>query len=129
MKQQLEFYRCSRCGNLVELIEDAGVPLHCCGQPMERLTPNTTDAAQEKHLPVVRRSEGAVEVSVGSAPHPMAEEHLIEWVALQTEQGTQRRCLGPQGQPACSFQLSQGDRPVAVYSYCNLHGLWKQDLN
>lgn len=119
------FYICKHCGNLVGLIHDAGAPLICCGEKMAELAPNTVEASAEKHLPVVRIEGDKATVAIGSAPHPMAEEHHIAWIYLQTENGGQRKCL--KGEPAAVFALC-GDKPVAVYAYCNLHGLWKTAL-
>lgn len=121
------FYFCRHCGNIIGLIKDSGVPVVCCGEPMAQLVANTVEASQEKHLPVPTVNGDVVKVAVGSAPHPMIPEHSIEWVYLQTENGGQRKCLKPGDAPAVSFAL-HGDKPVAVYAYCNLHGLWKTDL-
>lgn len=122
------FYLCRHCGNLVGLIEDSGVPLVCCGETMEHLKPGTTEASAEKHIPVATVAGDTVQVSVGSVPHPMTEEHSIHWVYLQTTKGGQRKCLLPQEAPVVTFSLTDGERPVAVFAYCNLHGLWKADL-
>lgn len=122
-----KFLLCSHCGNLVGVIHDAGVPMMCCGQKMTELIPNTTDAAEEKHLPVVTVEDDTVKVSVGSVEHPMLEEHSIEWVYLLTENGGQRKALNPGDKPEVTFNTA-GDKPLAVYAYCNLHGLWKTDI-
>jgi superoxide reductase len=123
-----KFYLCERCGNLVGLIHEGGGELSCCGQPMKELVPNTTDASHEKHVPVVTIEGGAVHVQVGSAAHPMTEAHSIQWIYLCTETGGQRRCLKPGDAPEATFLL-QGEKPVAVYAYCNLHGLWETKLD
>ena len=122
-----KFYICRHCGNLVGMINDSGVPLVCCGQKMEALVPNTVEASGEKHLPVVTLTDGAVSVNVGSVDHPMVPEHYIEWVYLQPENGGQRKALKPGDAPNVSFCLG-GDKAVAVYAYCNLHGLWMAEL-
>ena len=122
-----KFYICRHCGNLVGMINDSGVPLVCCGQKMEALVPNTVEASGEKHLPVVTLTDGAVSVNVGAVDHPMVPEHYIEWVYLQTENGGQRKALQPGDAPNVSFCLG-GDKAVAVYAYCNLHGLWMAEL-
>lgn len=122
-----KFYFCKHCGNLVGLIQQGGGTLVCCGEPMIELTANTTDASQEKHVPVITVQGDSVHVAVGSAEHPMAEEHFIQWIYLQTEHGGQRRCLKPGDQPAADFIL-MGDKAVAAYAYCNLHGLWKKEV-
>ena len=121
------FYICRHCGNLVGMIHDAGVPLVCCGQKMEALVPNTVEASSEKHLPVVSVKDGIVHVSVGSAAHPMIPEHSIQWVYLQTENGGQRKVLHPGDEPEVEFCLGN-DKPVSVFAYCNLHGLWMTEL-
>lgn len=121
------FYFCRHCGNIIGLVKDSGVPVVCCGEPMAQLVANTVEASQEKHLPVPTVNGDVVKVAVGSTPHPMIPEHSIEWVYLQTENGGQRKCLKPGDAPEVSFAL-HGDKPVAVYAYCNLHGLWKTDL-
>ena len=120
------FYICRHCGNIVGLIHDSGVPVVCCGAPMEQLIPNTVEASAEKHLPVAKSGD-CLEVAVGSAAHPMTPEHSIQWVYLQTAHGGQRKCLKPGDEPKVCFSLCC-DEPVAVYAYCNLHGLWKTEL-
>ncbi|WP_326910496.1 desulfoferrodoxin [Sedimentibacter sp. MB31-C6] len=122
-----KFVICRTCGNLVEMIEDSGVNMVCCGEEMEELTANTVDAAQEKHVPVVEKEGNKVTVKVGSVTHPMAEEHYIQWIYLVTKQGFQRKCLNPGEEPAATFALVEGDEVVAAYEYCNLHGLWKKE--
>ena len=94
---------------------------------MEELKANTTDAATEKHVPVVEVADNKVKVDVGSVTHPMSEEHLIQWILLETEKGCQMRKLTASDEPKAVFCLGE-DKPVAVYEYCNLHGLWKKDL-
>lgn len=123
-----KFYLCETCKNLVEMVHDAGVTPVCCGNPMTELIPNTTEAAGEKHLPVVFQSGGTVRVSVGSVAHPMGEEHSIQWVVLESSEGCQKKTLSPDMAPEAVFVLSEGDEPLAAYAYCNLHGLWKTDL-
>ena len=121
------FYVCRHCGNLVGMIHDAGVPLVCCGEKMQALEPNTVEASGEKHVPVVSVEDGVVHVRVGSVDHPMLPEHSIQWIYLQTEKGGQRKSLAPGDAPAASFRL-EDDKAVAVYAYCNLHGLWMTEL-
>lgn len=121
------FFICEHCGNIVGVIHDAGVPLMCCGQKMKQLEPNTVEASEEKHIPVVSVKDNIVEVCVGSAAHPMAEEHSILWVYLQTNRGGQRKCLAVGGEPKVAFALID-EEPVAVYAYCNIHGLWKAEI-
>jgi len=104
-----------------------GVPLVCCGQKMTELVPNTVEASTEKHIPSVTAKADSISVEVGSVPHPMEEAHHIEFVYVQTEQGGQRKCLKPGSEPKCDFAFSN-DKPVAVYAYCNLHGLWEAEV-
>ncbi|MBQ2834680.1 MAG: desulfoferrodoxin [Clostridia bacterium] len=122
-----KFYICRRCGNLIGKITDSGVPVVCCGQKMEALVPNTVEASSEKHLPFVTVKDGAINVNVGSVNHPMAPEHYIEWVYLQTETGGQRKAFKPGDEPNVTFCLN-GEKAIAVYAYCNLHGLWMTEL-
>lgn len=121
------FYICEHCGNIVGKIHDAGVPLMCCGQKMTKLEPGTVEASREKHIPVVTLKDGLVEVTIGSALHPMTEEHHIAWVYLQTCRGGQRKCLQPGAEPTVTFAVYD-ETPIAVYAYCNLHGLWMAEV-
>ena len=121
------FYICGKCGNIVGLVHDGGVPMMCCGQKMKKLEAGVVEASHEKHIPVVSVEGNVVRVSVGSVTHPMSEEHHIAWVYLQTNRGGQRKCLDVTGAPEVVFALVD-ETPVAVYAYCNLHGLWKADL-
>ena len=122
-----KFYVCEHCGNIVGMVHDAGVPMMCCGQKMTKLEPGVVEASHEKHIPVVTREGDTVKVTVGSVAHPMAEEHHIAWVYLQTCRGGQRKCLKVGSDPVVTFALCD-ETPVAVYAYCNLHGLWKADV-
>ena len=122
----MKFYRCDHCGNIVEFVESSGVPVVCCGEPMKELVPGTTDAAVEKHVPVVNVEGNVVKVEVGEVEHPMVEEHFIGWVAIETKKGVQRKYLKPGEKPAVEFVLAEDDELVATYEYCNLHGLWKK---
>jgi superoxide reductase len=127
-KEQQKFYICKHCGNIIGLINNAGVPLVCCGEKMMELVPNTTDAAHEKHVPVVKVEGNTISVAIGSVPHPMTEEHYINWVYIQTKKGGQRKNLAPNDQPAVEFVLTDDDAVEMVFAYCNLHGLWKTEL-
>ena len=122
---EVKFYRCNHCGQIIAFVENKGVQVICCGEPMQEIIPGTTDAAVEKHVPVCELKGNIVEVNVGSVDHPMTEEHFIEWVVLQTKQGNQRKQLKPGEAPKVCFALCEGDEVEAVYAYCNLHGLWK----
>jgi len=122
------FFVCNHCGNMVGLINDKGIPLMCCGENMTELVPNTVEASVEKHLPAVTLSGDSISVKMGSAPHPMTDEHYISFVYVETEHGGQRKCLMPGGNPEAVFSFAD-DKPTAVYAYCNIHGLWKTDIN
>ena len=123
-----KFYICAHCGNVIEMVHNAGVPVMCCGQKMDELIPNTVEASGEKHIPAVKVSKDVVEINVGSVDHPMVDVHWIEWVQLVTDRGSYRKWLKPGEAPNVKFRLDE-EKPVAVYAYCNLHGLWKTDLN
>lgn len=122
---EMVFYRCELCGNIVAVVKNGGGKLVCCGQAMTKLDPNTTDAAQEKHVPVVVQEAGKIKVSVGSVAHPMVAEHFIEWIAVVTEEKVELIYLKPGMEPKAGF-LSQNK--AVVYAYCNLHGLWKTEI-
>ena len=125
--KETKFFICEKCGNLMTLINESGVPVVCCGQKMTRLEAGTVDASREKHTPVVDVKENEVSVLVGSVIHPMSEEHNIAWVYLKTDKGGQIKHLLPTDEPRVSFTL-RDERPLAAYAYCNLHGLWKTDI-
>lgn len=125
----LQFYKCEGCGNLaVFLAPKTGCTPKCCGETMKEVVPNTTDAAGEKHVPAATVEGTKVTVKVGSVAHPMLDAHYIQWVILETEKGYQKKDLKPGEAPEAVFALTEDDKPVAAYEYCNLHGLWKADL-
>ena len=121
------FFICNHCNNLIGLIDDKGIPMVCCGYRVTELIPNTVDASGEKHLPEVIVSGDKIKVKVGSVPHPMTDEHYIQFIYVETEHGGQRKCLKPGDEPNGEFCFVN-DKPVAVYEYCNLHGLWKTEV-
>ena len=123
-----KFFVCKHCGNMIGLLHDAGVPMMCCGEKMVELVPNTTDAAQEKHVPVATVEGNKVVVNVGSVDHPMLDEHWIQWVYLETDKGGHRKVLNPGEKHNVVFALTEDEKPLAVYEYCNLHGLWVAKL-
>ncbi len=127
MKNEPKFFKCMHCGNIVTFLNESGAPLTCCGDKMTELVANTTEAATEKHLPVVERDGNTVTVCIGSVEHPMTTEHSIQWIYLETTKGLQARFLNPGEKPKATFILSD-EEPVAAYEYCNLHGLWKTVL-
>lgn len=122
---EMKFYRCAHCGQIIAIVKETGVPVICCGEKMQEIVPGTTDASVEKHVPVYEVEGNTVTVKVGSAEHPMLEEHYIEWVSLKTKQGNQRKALKPGQEPKVTFAIVDGDEVEAVYAYCNLHSLWK----
>lgn len=122
---ELEFYRCETCGQIVAVVKKTGVPVVCCGKPMKKLEAGVSDGAVEKHVPVYTVGAGKVTVNVGAVAHPMTEAHHIAWVVLQTKGGNQRRALTPESEPVVTFPVFEGDEVLAVYAYCNLHGLFK----
>lgn len=120
------FYKCNHCGNVIEKVVDKGAPVVCCGERMQELIPNTVDASGEKHVPVVTQlDENTIKVEVGSVAHPMLEEHHIAFIYVETERGGIRVNLTDK--PEAVVYLGD-ERPIAVYEYCNLHGLWKTEL-
>lgn len=122
---KMKFYICKNCGNIVAMVKESGAPISCCGQKMTELEAGTTDAAVEKHVPVIEEKDGKVIVTVGSVAHPMAPEHYIMWIALCTNKGNQRKKLEPGDEPKACFALCEGETVEAAYAYCNLHSLWK----
>ncbi len=122
---EMKFYICEHCGNMIAMVRDKGVPVMCCGHKMTEIVPGTTDASVEKHVPVFEVEDNIVHVKVGSVAHPMLDEHYIEWIAVQTTAGNQRKALKPGDAPEACFALCEGEEVEAVYAYCNLHSLWK----
>lgn len=122
------FFKCNHCKNIIVMVEDKGVPVICCGEKMQEMKANTTDAATEKHVPVVTANGKEIKVSVGEVTHPLQEEHHIAWVYLHTNQGGQLKYLEHTAAPEVSFQLAEGETAIAAYEYCNLHGLWKKEI-
>jgi len=155
---EMLFYRCEKCGNIVTSIKSLGDTLTCCGQAMTKLTANSTDAAKEKHVPVLAIEGGKVKVTVGSVAHPMTAEHFIEWIALETDTKFEIVHLKPGMEPkanftyyyeedkiifvgkddeiipnceanACNFEFdNKTEERITVYAFCNLHGLWKTEI-
>ena len=122
---ELVFLRCPRCGQIVMTIKNKPCDVHCCGVPMEVMVPGTSGGAHEKHVPVWTKEGNTVTVKVGEVTHPMLEAHFIEWIAIKTAQGAQRKLLKPGDAPCAVFALADGDTLIEAYEYCNLHGLWK----
>ncbi len=122
-----KFFICKHCKNLIGMVDNMGVPISCCGEQMSELIPNTTEAATEKHIPQVDVSADCINVNVGSTIHPSDDNHYIDFIYLQTENGGQRKKICAGKAPTASFKLID-DKAVAVFAYCNLHGLWKADI-
>ncbi len=124
----MKFLRCEVCGKIVALVNDcSSCPTKCCGEAMKEIVPNTSDGAHEKHVPVVKVEGNHVIVEVGSVAHPMTEAHYIEWIALETNKGNQRKQLKPNEAPKAEFALLDGEKVIAAYAYCNLHSLFKSE--
>ena len=123
MAKRLEVYRCNKCGNIVEVLAGGAGKLVCCGEPMELLKENTTDAAQEKHVPVIEKTDGGFKVKVGSVAHPMDEKHYIQWIEFIADGTSCIAFLEPGNEPEATFRTEAQD--VSARAYCNLHGLWQ----
>ena len=122
-----KFYICKKCGNLVEVVHLGGGALVCCGEKMSALAAGEVEASREKHIPVVSIEGDKLHAFVGSLEHPMTEEHSILWIYLETDKGISRKNINPGEKPEATFVLN-GEKPKAVYAYCNLHGLWKAEI-
>lgn len=123
MAERLQIYKCAECGNIVEVLHGGGGQLVCCGGPMELLEEKTADAATEKHVPVIEKIDGGYKVKVGSVPHPMTEEHFIEWIELLADGKAYRQFLEPEVAPEATFNIEGNS--VSAREHCNVHGLWK----
>ena len=124
----VKFYRCEHCGNIVVKVVDSGVPLVCCGEPMVELVADSTDAALEKHVPDVHIEGNHVHVNIGSIDHPMTPEHYIQFICLVKDAGYEIHPLQDDMAPRTDFYLGEGEKPLAVYEFCNIHGLWVKEL-
>lgn len=121
-----KYMRCKVCGQIIEVVKDTGVPIVCCGEEMEELFPHLDDSiAKEKHVPVFKIKDGKIDVKIGAIQHPSTTDHYIEWIALETSKGSQRKDLKPGDTPQALFTLSDGEIVKAIYAYCNIHELWK----
>ena len=135
MQEKFEIWQCPVCGNIVEGVHAGGGTLVCCGEPMVQMVENTTDAAQEKHLPVFHKEGNVVKITVGSVPHPMTAEHFIEWIEICTDTRSQRKYLKPGDAPEAEFccppccSAAAASATPRVRAYCNLHGLWESRPN
>lgn len=123
MTELNQVFKCNVCGNIVEVTHEGSGQLTCCGQPMSHQTENTVDAAREKHIPVIEKSENEIIIKVGSVEHPMLEKHYIEWIELQTTNNLYKKYLKAGEKPEAVFKTNEDI--VSVRAYCNIHGLWK----
>ena len=123
MTERLQIYKCEVCGNIVEMLHGGAGELVCCQQPMKLFVENTVDAAREKHVPVVEKTDGGIKAKVGSVSHPMEEKHYIEWVEVIADGKAYRQFLKPGDAPEASFAIDAAQ--ATVREYCNIHGLWK----
>lgn len=123
MTKRLEIYKCEICGNIVEVVHEGAGKLVCCGKPMVLMAENTEDASREKHAPVVKRTAEGIEVAVGSIPHPMDQDHYIEWIQVIADGKAYREFLRPGDAPEAVFQIDA--ESIAARGYCDKHGLWK----
>ena len=123
MAEKLEIYKCAACGNVVEVLHAGSGNLVCCGARMQKLEPQTADATTEKHVPVIEKIDGGIKVKVGSIPHPMTDEHYIEWIEIDAEGRTCRRFLKPGDAPEAIFTIDADS--VTAKEHCTVHGLWK----
>ena len=123
MAKQLQIYKCSICGNIVEVLHGGAGELVCCGEPMELLDEKTADTGKEKHVPVIEKLDCGYKVTVGSVPHPMEEKHYIEWIELLADGVACRRFLKPGDKPEATFCVDAVS--VSAREHCTIHGLWK----
>ncbi len=126
IKEKKEVYKCSLCGNVVEVLHAGGGDLVCCGQPMDKLEEKAADSSTEKHVPVIEAIDGGYKVTVGSTLHPMLDEHFIEWIEINFDGKSGKKFLAPGDQPVAEFMCGTHDN-VTAREYCNLHGLWKSN--
>lgn len=122
MAKRLEVYKCSICGNIVEVLHEGGGELVCCGKPMDLMVENTVDAAKEKHVPVIEKGAGSIKVTVGSVAHPMEDKHYIQWIEIIADGKVYREFLNPGDAPEATFNIDADQ--VTAREYCSLHGLW-----
>ena len=121
----MKVFKCTKCNNMISYLEKDACDVKCCGETMVELVPNTTDAAGEKHVPVIEVSGNIVTVKVGSVEHPMTEEYYITWIAAEYSDSIVKYFYKPGDKPEAFFDYEEG---MVVYAYCNLHGLWKKEM-
>ncbi|QSX07085.1 desulfoferrodoxin [Sedimentibacter sp. zth1] len=128
VRKENKFYSCDHCGNIMRMIRDEGVPIVCCGETMREMVPNIEDASHEKHIPEIDFNRNTLRVKIGNIPHPMVKEHSIKWVFIVSQEGEQLKYLRINKAPEVEFSLVNGDKPIKVYAYCNIHGLWEVEV-
>lgn len=122
MTERLEIYKCEICGNIVEVLHEGKGQLVCCGKPMILQKPKVEEEGREKHLPVIEKTDNGVKVKVGSIPHPMEDEHYIEWISIATDGKVIRKFLNPGEMPEAEFETAEP--VISAREYCNKHSLW-----
>ena len=127
MTEQKQIYKCNICDNIVEVLHASSGQLVCCGQPMELLKEKTEDIGQEKHVPLIERTDSGIKIKVGSVTHPMEEKHYIEWIEVIADGRSFRKFLNPSNKPEAEFEINA--EKIEAREYCNIHGLWKSSLN
>jgi len=123
----MKFYICKHCGNIIAYVHYSGVDVVCCGDKMQEIIPGTVEASTEKHIPVITVDGNNITINVGSVAHPMEEAHYIQWIAIETKKGNQRKELKFTDKPVAHFCVGEDDEIVAAYAYCNIHSLWKAE--
>lgn len=123
MTKRLQVYKCEICGDMVEVIHEGAGTLVCCGKPMTLQIENTVDAAKEKHVPVIEKTDTGIKVKVGSVAHPMEAKHYIEWIEIIADGKSYRQFLSPGDAPEATFDIKAEN--ISAREYCNIHGLWK----
>lgn len=123
MTKRLQVYKCEICGNIVEVLHTGQGELVCCGKPMKLFKENTVDAALEKHVPIIEKVGGGFNIKVGSVPHPMQDDHYIEWIEIIADGRAYRQFLKPADPPEAYFPIDA--KEITAREYCNIHGLWK----
>lgn len=125
----MKFYICDKCLNIITFLNDSGVTPICCGDKLKELLPNTVDATKEKHVPYVEIKDCDVMIQVGQDKHPMQEDHFIKFIVLETDKMSYTVYLKPNDEPVCHFKICKDEKPLRVYEYCNVHGLWMKEIN
>lgn len=128
MTEELTFYRCYSCGNIITKLHDSTMSVVCCNERMKPLKPNDSTGDPMAHKPVLVVEEKGVRVMVGEKIHPCDSEHYIQWICIQTNKGEYIRYLSPGDTPETFFIPDEGEQVIAAYAYCNIHGLWCNKL-